>query len=96
MVHILQILSDVVITNPGLPEVQATSDTIGKILVVVLNVMGAVTLLIITLGGLKYVLSRGEPQGTNRAKDTILYALIGLVIIIFARALVAFVFNKVG
>lgn len=97
LLHSLRIMADVLLPKPdGLPTIGADNNTIANAMNLVLNVMGAVALIIITFAGLKYVLSRGEPQATNKAKDTILYALVGLVIIVLAHYIVAFVFHKVG
>jgi len=54
-------------------------------------VTGAVAVVMIVLGGFRYVLSSGDSNSTKAAKDTILYALIGLVIAIFAQIIVSFV-----
>jgi hypothetical protein len=77
-----------------LPKAPADSASIGKVLQIVFMLFGAVALLIITLAGLKYVLSQGDPQAVAKAKDTILYAIIGLVIAILAVAIVSFVFKN--
>ena len=95
--HLLHGLAEAIIPKPdGLPEITTDDNLIKVIFTLVLNIVGAITLLIITLGGLKFVLSRGNPQETAKARETILYALVGLVIVILARVIVAFVFNKVG
>jgi hypothetical protein len=45
----------------------------------------------IIVGGLRYVLSAGDPKNTQAAKDTILYAVIGVVVALLAYAIVNFV-----
>jgi len=82
------------LVNP-FPVVPADNNTIPTIINVILGVVGAVALLTITYGGLKYVLSRGEPQSVNKAKDTILYSVIGLVVVMLAAAIVNFVLKHV-
>ncbi len=52
---------------------------------------GIIAVIMIILGGYWYVLSGGDPQKTKKAKDTILYAVIGLVISISAWIIVGFV-----
>ncbi len=54
-------------------------------------VIGGVAVLIIVVGGFMYILSAGDANNTKRAKDTILYAVIGLVIALFAQAIISFV-----
>ena len=48
------------------------------------------------VGGLRYVLSSGESSAVKGAKDTILYAIIGIVIAIVAFAIVQFVTSALG
>lgn len=63
---------------------------------VVFGILGAISLVVITLAGFRYVVSRGDPQGINKAKNTILYAVIGLMIAISAQAIVGFVFSRIA
>ena len=73
----------------------ALNDRITIVLQIVFGVLGAVAVLIIVIAGLQYVLSGGDPQKTSRAKDTILYAAIGLVVAVMAFTIVTFVIGKV-
>lgn len=57
-------------------------------------VVGAVSVLMIIYGGFKYITSSGSDDGTKAAKNTILYALVGLVIVLIAQTIVKFVFSK--
>ena len=58
-------------------------------------VIGLIAVIIIVIGGLRYVLSAGDQNAVNSAKNTILYAVIGLVISILAYAIVNFVIGNV-
>lgn len=57
-------------------------------------VLGIVSVFVIMVGGIKFVLSGGDPSKTNNARSTILYAVIGLVVAAVAQALIVFVLNK--
>ena len=57
---------------------------------------GAASIIIIVIGGIKYVLSAGDPGKVSSAKDTILYAVIGLVVSISARGIILFIVNRVN
>lgn len=57
-------------------------------------VIGFAAVVMIIIGGFKYVLSAGDPNSVNSAKNTILYAVIGLVIAALAQAIIIFVVNK--
>ncbi len=77
------------------PKNPLTQASITTALQIVFGVAGGVALIIVMLGAFQYVISRGEPQSTAKAKDTILYALVGLVICITAFSIVTFVVGKV-
>ncbi len=57
-------------------------------------VVGVAAVIMIIIGGLRYVLSEGDTAGVNNAKNTILYALIGVAIAVMAQALVLFVLRR--
>jgi len=61
---------------------------------ILLRVVGFVAVGYIIYGGIKYVLSQGEPENAKNALHTIINALIGLTIAIIASGLVAFVANR--
>lgn len=79
----------------GLPRVEADPGQLDSVLNTVFLVAGALATVFIVVGGLKYVLSTGSPEATKKAKDTVLYAIIGLLITIFAFAIVNFVISEV-
>lgn len=58
-------------------------------------VTGIAAIIVIIIGGLKYVLSSGDSSNVNSAKNTILYAVIGLVVVVLAQAIVRFVISKI-
>ena len=58
---------------------------------ILLFILGAVAVIMIIIGGLKYVLSNGDSSAMTSAKNTILYAVIGLVVAILAYAIVNFI-----
>lgn len=57
-------------------------------------VIGVIAVVMIIIGGFKYIISSGDPASVNGAKNTILYAVIGLVIAAFAQIIVQFVLVK--
>lgn len=78
----------------NIPIVNPSKNTIPNVLQVVFGFAGGIALLIITIAGLQYVLSQGNPQSTAKAKDTILYALVGLVVCALAFSIVTFVLAR--
>lgn len=51
-------------------------------------VVGAVSVIVIIIGGFKYVLSGGDSNGVASAKNTILYAVVGLAVALLAQIIV--------
>lgn len=57
-------------------------------------VVGVVSVIMIIIGGLKYITSSGDSNNVTSAKNTILYAIIGLVVVALAQFIVQFVLAK--
>jgi len=76
-------------TNPS-PNSLTSVAALQTILGVVFGIIGALALLIITVSGLRYITSSGDPEKTTRARNGIIYALVGLILAISAEAIVAF------
>ncbi len=57
-------------------------------------VLGLVAVVVIIIGGLLYMTSAGDSNKVKKAKDTILYGIIGLVICALAYAIVNFVIGN--
>lgn len=58
---------------------------------VLLFILGAIAVIMLIIGGIKYTTSNGDPQSVKSAKDTILYSVIGIVVAILAYAIVSWV-----
>jgi hypothetical protein len=96
MVHyIFQFAQETVNTSNLPPSGNASAGEIRTVLDIVFTVTGALALLIITIAGFRYILSRGDPSATAQAREAILYACVGLVVSIAAYTIVAFVANSV-
>ncbi|AJA06268.1 membrane protein [Candidatus Nanosynbacter lyticus] len=67
---------------------------IGSIVQVLLTAVGVISVIMIVIGGIMFATSSGDAQKTAKARNTILYAVIGLVVSIFAAAIVNFAFSN--
>ena len=67
---------------------------ITKIANIVAIIVGVAAVIVIMISGIQYMLSTGDPGKVSRAKDAIIYAVIGLVIAVLARTLVVFIVGK--
>lgn len=66
-------------------------DNIKTIVNILLFILGAIAVIMIIVGGIRYTTSNGEASSIKAAKDTILYSVIGLIVAILAYAIVNFV-----
>lgn len=64
---------------------------IKEVVKVLLFVLGAIAVIMIVVGGIRYAVSGGDSGAVTSAKNTILYAVIGLVVALLAYAIVNFV-----
>lgn len=79
-------------TDPG-------GKSINNVIAAVVNILswlvGIIAVIMIIVGGFRYVTSGGDSGSTTTAKNTIIYAIVGLVIVAFAQFIVQFVLTKV-
>ena len=73
------------------PSLEAS---IGIIVNILLFLLGAIAVIMIVIGGIRYATSNGDQSAITSAKNTILYAVIGLVVAIMAYAIVNFVIQS--
>jgi hypothetical protein len=77
-----------------LPDVAATDNKLQIILTIVFTILGALSVLFFVAGGLRYISSQGDPQQISKAKGTLIYALVGLLVSISAVSIVTFVLGR--
>lgn len=58
---------------------------------ILLFLVGAISVIMLVIGGIRYVVSGGDQQAVTNAKNTILYAIVGIVVAFLAFAAVNFV-----
>lgn len=86
--------------NPGQCNVAGTDATskINNIVHTIVNllsaVVGIVAVIMIIVGGFRYITSGGNDTSVTSAKNTILYAIIGLVVVALAQLIVRFTLSK--
>ena len=76
-------------TNKSLTEMLQT------VVNIVLSVLGIIAVIVIIIGGFTYMTSAGDAAKLTKAKNTILYGIVGLVIALLAYAIVNFVLSTV-
>lgn len=76
------------------PAPKKLSDTIATVINIISVFGGALAVVMIIIGGFRYITSGGSAEGTKSARNTIVYALVGLVIIAVAQIIVHFVIHS--
>ena len=61
---------------------------------IVLYIVGVIAVIMLIIGGIKYVVSGGDAKKVTDAKNTVLYAIIGLIVCFLAFAIVNFVITS--
>jgi len=82
-----------IVDTCSLPQPAGTGgpDYLNNILTLVFAIAASVAVLLIAINGLRYIIARGDPGGTASAKDGMLYAVVGLLVVITAYSIVIFV-----
>lgn len=65
-------------------------------LLIIAGIMAVTAVLLIVINGMQYVHASGDPQKTAQARQGILYAIIGLVVVLSATAIVSFVLRSIS
>jgi ABC-type Fe3+ transport system permease subunit len=72
------------------------NDIIGLVVNILSIVVGIVAVVMIIIAGFKYITSSGDASNVQSAKNTILYAIVGLVIVAMAQMITGFVLDRVA
>ena len=81
----------------GMPaELVGATGVFTRITNTVLFAVGIISVIMLIYGGLRYIISGGDSKKVTDAKNTIMYAIIGLIIAILSYAIVNFVISAIG
>ena len=75
----------------NIPKAEINNAQFQGALSLILGIAGIVAVIFIILGGIKYSISQGNASDLEKAKDMIVYSLVGLGFVIFAFTIVQFV-----
>lgn len=74
--------------------VETVNTTVKTVVNLLSFLVGIVSVIMIIVGGIRFVVSQGNAQAVTNARNTIFYAIIGLVIAAIAQVLVKFVIGR--
>ncbi len=61
---------------------------------IALALISTIAVIFLILGGFQYITSAGNPDNVGKAKNTILYAIIGLILAIMSYSIISFITSK--
>ena len=76
--------------------ISGTNGVIIKIANIVTYIAGAAAVIVMIYSGLKFITAAGDSAKVKNARDTVLYALIGVAVIVLSRSLIIFVIHKLN
>lgn len=70
-------------------------EVVTNVINILLYIVGAASVIMLIVGGIRYIMSQGDQAAISAAKNTILYAIIGVIVAIIAYAVVNWVINDI-
>ncbi len=96
---IMQFLTSMATLDPndiGIPQVPLNDNALATVLSIAFTAIGGIATLFLMIGAVRYVTSGGDQKNIQQAKDTILYAIVGIVISLSAFTVVQFTLGKLS
>lgn len=81
--------TDPTIYEHGLPHAAASGGQLHDLLQILFGIIAGLAVLMIVIAGLRFVTGQGNPQEVSKARNTIIYAIAGLLIAMVAEAIVS-------
>ncbi|MET1033149.1 MAG: TrbC/VirB2 family protein [Candidatus Saccharimonadales bacterium] len=86
-------------TGAGAGCAQGDGASVDSVIAAVINILsvlvGVIAVIMVIVGGFKYVTSGGDSSSIQSAKNTIIYALIGIAIVALSQTIVKYVLQKI-
>lgn len=93
LTHLAQILGSP--NSLGIPDQRLESSSVTDIVNVVLMFAGFVAVIVIIIAGISYSTSAGDAGKMTKARNTIVFSLVGMAVILLSAAIVGFVIGAV-
>ena len=88
--------ANVTVPVDNIPKVTVSSSTIGQALSAAFILIGGLSVLFLLIGAVRYTTSNGDQSQITQAKNTILYAIVGIVVSLSAFTIVQFVVGQLS
>lgn len=77
--------------DPGTVGTQGFVDLVLRVITIILDVILVIAVLFVIIAGVRLIVSGGDEGQKDKAKQTIIYVIAGIIVILFARAIVTFI-----
>lgn len=94
MNHMHNLIIAAVPAPSSIPQVAIDGDLLTNVLNAVFVIAGMIAVIFIVVGGIQYSGSGGDPQKVTGAKNTLMYSIIGLIVVAFSLLIVNFVVGQ--
>lgn len=84
------------VSNKMNTETNELGNTVGNIISAIIGILGLACVIIVIIGGVQYMTSSGDSGKVKKAKDTILYGVIGMVICVLSFAITQFIITAIN
>lgn len=78
----------------NIPKTDISQSKVNDIYTLIFGIVGGIAVIIIVIAGIKFITSQGDPQATAKARNTIIYAAVGLAVSVSAIAIINFVVTR--
>jgi uncharacterized membrane protein YuzA (DUF378 family) len=82
-------------TVTGADTVTGTNGVLAKATRLISYLAGISAIILLVIAGIQYITSQGDAGGVSAAKKTVIYALVGLFVVVVAQSIVVFVLNRI-
>lgn len=72
------------------------TQTLTKLLNLLTMIVGIMTVIMLIISGIRFVTANGNSDSISSAKNTLIYALVGLIIVAFAQAIVKLILTRIS
>ena len=86
----------VTLVNPLGDGVQSIPELVGRIIIGIMGIVGAIALLTFIWGGLLWMTSAGNADRVKQGKETLIYSTLGLLVIFISYSVINFVFQALA
>ena len=90
------IITTIASWKDNIPNSKAEKIDLTGIFTWIYMIMGALAVIFLVYGAIQYIISRGDPGKMAQAKTTMIYAVVGLIIVILAATITLLVFNALN